>query len=205
MFTESLVFLNNRYPFYIVADGAVLIGGVYVHLSPNLYNKNKSFLKNISKTGEVVVDSNILSDFRTHTIGKVHGFKTSQLTSLNVRFEDFSFPDFKVEVKVRDQTSDPLKKFFELSSTIDKSENEIIVSDNMKTTSKGQSDHLKKLSKKEKVDLKPSTHAFENFFLYNLEDMIKETFVTEMNKEFSYYGLITFSGENKNNNKLNLI
>ena len=35
--------------------------------------------------------------------------------------------------------------------------------------------------------------------------MIKETFVTELNKEFSNYGLITFSGENKNNKKLDLI
>ena len=35
--------------------------------------------------------------------------------------------------------------------------------------------------------------------------MIKETFVTELNKEFSIYDLITFSDKNKNNNKLNLI
>ena len=35
--------------------------------------------------------------------------------------------------------------------------------------------------------------------------MIIETFVTELNKEFSIYGLITFSGENKNNKKLDLI
>ena len=34
---------------------------------------------------------------------------------------------------------------------------------------------------------------------------MKETFVTELNKEFSIYGLITFSGKNKNNNKINLI
>ena len=35
--------------------------------------------------------------------------------------------------------------------------------------------------------------------------MIKETFITELNKEFSIYGLITFSGENKDNKKLDLI
>ena len=35
--------------------------------------------------------------------------------------------------------------------------------------------------------------------------MIKETFVTELNKEFSIYGLINFSGKNKNNEKLDLI
>ena len=56
-----------------------------------------------------------------------------------------------------------------------------------------------------KVDLKPLTHVFENFFLYDLENIIKETFVTELNKEFSIYGLITLSGGNKNNKKLDLI
>ena len=35
--------------------------------------------------------------------------------------------------------------------------------------------------------------------------MIKETFVTELNQKFSIYGFITFSGENKDNKKLNLI
>ena len=43
------------------------------------------------------------------------------------------------------------------------------------------------------------------FFLYDLENMINETYVTQLNKEFSVYSLITFSGENKNNKKLDLI
>ena len=40
---------------------------------------------------------------------------------------------------------------------------------------------------------------FLKTFLYDLENMMKETFVTELNKEFSIDGLITFSGENKGN------
>ena len=35
--------------------------------------------------------------------------------------------------------------------------------------------------------------------------MIKEIYVTQLNKIFSIYGLITFSGENKNNKKLDLV
>ena len=71
------------------------------------------------------------------------------MSSLNVKFEDIVFPDFKIEVKLKDQTSsDPLKNFFELSSTIDKTENEMIVPDDMKTTLKGQSDYFKKTIKK---------------------------------------------------------
>ena len=34
--------------------------------------------------------------------------------------------------------------------------------------------------------------------------MIKTIFVTQLNKEFSIYGLISFSGETKKNNKLDL-
>ena len=79
----------------------------------------------------------MLSDFRTqlkdlsYTVAKIHCF------SLNVKFEGFVFPDFKIEVKLKGQTSsDPFKIFFELSSTIDKTGNETIASDNMKTTLK---------------------------------------------------------------------
>ena len=43
------------------------------------------------------------------------------------------------------------------------------------------------------------------FFLYDLENTIKPTFVTEVQKEFSIYRLISFSGETKKNNKLDLI
>ena len=133
----------------------MLISGVDVCLSPNLYNKNKYFFKNISKTGEAVIDSNMLNEFRTqlrdlsYTVTKIHCCRSSQMSSLNVKFEDIVFPDFKIEVKLKDQTSsDPLKIFFELSSTIDKTENEMIVPDDMKTTLKGQSDYFKKTIKK---------------------------------------------------------
>ena len=46
--------------------------------------------------------------------------------------------------------------------------------------------------------------AYENFFLYNLENMITETFVTELNKNFSTYSLISFSGETKTDNSIDL-
>ena len=58
---------------------------------------------------------------------------------------------------------------------------------------------------KKQIDVKPLTHAFENLFLYDLENMINEIYVTQLNKEFSIYGLITFSGEYKNNKKLDLV
>ena len=45
----------------------------------------------------------------------------------------------------------------------------------------------------------------KKFFLYDLENMITETFLTELNKNFSTYGLISLSGETKTDNKLTLI
>ena len=45
------------------------------------------------------------------------------------------------------------------------------------------------------------THAYENFFLYHLENIIKPTFATEIQKEVSIYGLISFSGETKKKKK----
>ena len=41
-------------------------------------------------------------------------------------------------------------------------------------------------------------------FLHDLENMINEIYVTQLNKEFSIYGLIAFSGESKNN-KMDLV
>ena len=64
----------------------------------------------------------------------------------------------------------------------------------------GQYIFLKKLI--EKVNLKSLTFAHENFFLYDLENMIKPTFTTELQKEFSIYGLINFSSEPKKKKKI---
>ena len=46
---------------------------------------------------------------------------------------------------------------------------------------------------------------YENFFLYDLDNFIKPTFTTELQKEFSIYSLISFSGETKKDNKLELV
>ena len=67
----------------------------------------------------------------------------------------------------------------------------------------GQAGYIKNLSKK--VNLKSLIHAYDNFFLYDLENIIKPTFATEVQEEFSINGLISFLGETKKNNKLDLI
>ena len=53
--------------------------------------------------------------------------------------------------------------------------------------------------------MKSLTHAYENFFLYDLDNVIKPTFTTELQKEFSIYGLISFSGETKKKKKIRIV
>ena len=65
-----------------------------------------------------------------------------------------------------------------------------------------QGEKIKNLSKE--MQWKSLMLAYENYFLYDLENMITETFVSELNKNFSTYGLILFSGEAKTENKLSL-
>ena len=48
----------------------------------------------------------------------------------------------------------------------------------------GQYIFLKKLV--EKVNLKSLTYAYENFFLYDLENIIKPTFTTELEKRIRH-------------------
>ena len=55
------------------------------------------------------------------------------------------------------------------------------------------------------IQLKSLTLAYENFFLYNNENVITEIFVTELNQKLSTFGLVSFSGDAKDSNKLDLI
>ena len=99
-----------------------------------------------------------------------------------------------------------LKKTLESSYSIlesDKKVKTLAHSDIENLSGQSYKNKIKNLSKK--VNLKSLTHTYENFFLYDLENTIKPTFVTEVQKEFSIYCLISFSGETKKNNKLDLI
>ena len=70
------------------------MGEVDVYLSPDPYNNNKSFLKNINETGEFEIGSNMLSYIigqlrdSTHPISKIYGFEQGKditLSMLNLK------------------------------------------------------------------------------------------------------------------------
>ena len=97
----------------------MLVGEVDVYLSHDLYNNNKSFLQSINKTGEVRIDSNALSYIRsqlsdpTYTISKIYGFRAGKgFHSLDVKFKDFVLPEFKNEIKLKDESSPDSQNFF---------------------------------------------------------------------------------------------
>ena len=74
---------------------------------------------------------------------------------------------------------------------------------NLKEKLFSQDEKIKKLSRE--MQLKPLTLAYENFVIYDLENVITKTFVTILNENISTDFLISFSGETKTENKLLLI
>ena len=96
-----------------------------------------------------------------------------------------------------------IKKYFDSTENILVKPDKEAASNNLKRDLFGQGEKIKKPSKE--MQLKSRTLAYENFFLYDNKNMITGTFVTELNQKLSTFGLVSFSGEAKNNNKLDLI
>ena len=221
---KSISFHSERYPI-VIERYKTIIGNVNLYITPELYSaRNKSFLKNLNEiTPPLNVTSSDLARFRTQlndpdfSVSKIYGFKNIVSQSNYIfNFNDFFYPDFKVfiNIKTDKKVNDVFKKTLESTFSLTDNENVFSTDQKVKTIKEeapekietdlqGQSGYLKKLS--EKVNLKSLTHAYENFFLYDLDNVIKPTFTTELQKEFSIYGLISFSGETKKDNKLELV
>ena len=184
---------------------------------------------NISEIAPVNITSTLLRRFRTllkdpdFSVSKIYGFRNAfQYSNYLLNYNDLIMPDFKAIIKIKSsiKVNDIFKNTFE--SQYNLLDNKTYSSEKTTTPSldqriktikeeasekiesdlQGQSAYLKKLS--EKVNLKSLTHAYENFFLYDLDNVIKPTFTTELQKEFSIYGLISFSGETKKKKKIRI-
>ena len=85
--------------------------------------------------------------------------------------ERFILPDFNIHVKLKDQSLNELfKKTLESSYSILESDRKLKTLGPFDIENlSGQSGYIKNLSKKE--NLKSLTHAYENFFLYDLENI----------------------------------
>ena len=176
-----------------------------------MYAKNKSFMKSLVEVNEVT--STMLKNFKNQLsdqsciVSKVHGFRGSSFKKMIISKDDFVLPDFKIDINLEDQkySSQALRDLFEHSYLLLNTDRKVktFARSNIESALIGKLEYIKNLSKR--INLKSLTHTYENFFLYDLENMIKPTFVTRLRKNFSIYGLISFSGETKENNKLDLI
>ena len=101
---------------------------VDIYLLPELYARNKSFLRSFTETGEVNVTSPMLNRFRTnlndqnYSVSKIYGFKKESSTpivrnlsdqnfSVSITWQkvmkkdDFVLRDFKTDIKIKKPTT----------------------------------------------------------------------------------------------------
>ena len=222
MFTDRKDLARGKYPIIVESNSLTIYGGVSFYITPELFAKGGSIFKNQSRIADVVVTPALLSRFRTQlndpdfSVSKIYGYKGTFYSSIGTfTYSDLVMPEFNTTIKIKSpkEVDNVFKSTFEskfnLSDNVTYSSEETSTPStdqrikkiketavaNIENDLQGQSGYLKKLS--EKVNLKSLTHAYENFFLYDLENLIKPTFTTELQKEFSIYGLISFSGETK--------
>ena len=109
--------MSKRYPIIIGLKESIIFYSVDIYLSPALYAKNKSFMKTFKETGELNVTSDMLQLFRrqlrdqNYNVSKIYSFKNLIIPNkIEMKEDDFALPDFKIHVKLKDQSSTELIK-----------------------------------------------------------------------------------------------
>ena len=86
LFKKAQSYISKRYLIIITKIYVLMLGKVTFFLSPELYAKNKSFLKYFRETGVVDVTQGMLNDFRNYlndqeySVSKIYKFKNDFLT-----------------------------------------------------------------------------------------------------------------------------
>ena len=63
LMVKYMVYANWRYPIALLPEHSIILGSVDLYLSPELYAKNKSFMRDFKEKGEVKVTSDMLQFF----------------------------------------------------------------------------------------------------------------------------------------------
>ena len=205
--------MTVTHPIAIEPKITAIAKDITIYISPERYAKNKSFMRSLVEVSKVVVTPTMLQSFRnqlsdqSYIVSKIHSFQGTSFKKMVISNDDFVLPDFQINIKLKDRkySSQTLRDVFELSYPLLNTDGKVktLAPSKIKSALIGKLEYIKDLSKR--INLKSLTHTYENFFLYNLENMIKQTFVTELKKDFSIHGLISFSGKTKKDNKLDLI
>ena len=223
--------LTDLNPIAVSFNGNIFIkGGVNFYITEELYQKKHSIFKKVPE-----IPAKILTDAELKTLKaelnddsfkakKLYGFRNTKAYSRYpiLSVDDFVMPNFNVNVEIKkDSISDNLKKiyegsFFILDNDYNNSKKTEILSGNKRiATIKNSTDEnmekilnseyikLKKL--KDEIKIEAFNQIYENFFLYDLENMIRPSFTTELQKEFSIYGLVNFSAKVEEEKKLKII
>ena len=157
------------------------------------------------------------------SISEIYGFRNARYSTYRtLEPEDFEIPDFMVKIEVENKLKDKEKKIFEGSFYVldndynqSKKTEKISKSNRIATIKNTFSEENQKFLEKEYTRLKKKAEeinfkslnvVYENFFLYDLDNYIVPSFTSELETEFSIYGLVNFSNKLRTENeKLNII
>ena len=194
--------MSSQLPIFWGRTGIKIHPNTEIYFTPTLYEKLKSKLPFGSAT--VTLTDAELADVKSRNFFiKNKKFYTFVNTNPNQEWQlqakDFVLINYKINI-----TTDVLNKQHILNFNGDTKTKIVKMKSPKDIVQKLQSDELNFLQS-HKINTRSLIYAYENFFLYDLENVIKSTFTTELPKEFNIYGLIYFSGEVKQNNRLHLI
>ena len=197
--TKDKSAVGSKFPIWVGEKNFTIAAHETIYVTPSLYHKLKSKLR---FSGVILLNNSELQDIKTKlnntkfNISKFYIFwahHTNSSGTLTFSVNDFTIPNKNINIKSK-------QDIFNYSSE-KKIEKVKAPQDLIQRLQSSQLNLVQSLLKK--VNLKSLTHAYENFFLYDLENMIKPTFTTELQQEFNIYGLIYFFGDQKD--KLHLI
>ena len=195
--------MSSRFPIFLEQQNIMIYPNTEVFFTPSLYEKLKTKLTFGSLI--TLTDLEIFNiRHRYSFFGKNKNFYTfvnkNPDKKWTLKAEDFNLLDD--DIKITTPIAD-MRSIFNFNSNFNNGTTETLkVKSPENVIQKLQSDELNFLQS-HKINAMSLTYAHENFFLYDLENMIKPTFTTELQQEFNIYGLIYFSGDQKN--KLHLI
>ena len=202
--TNRKTSMSSQFPIWIGENEFMIYPNTEIYFTPSLYAKLKTKLR---FTGNFIVltDSDVIYlKARLFAFKGNKKFYTFVNRNANAKWKfkanDFTFTDDYINITT------PIADKRDIFSFRTNDKNETIkVKAPKDLIQKLQSQELNLLQSLSEINTKSLTYAYENFFLYDLKNMIKSTFTTELQKEFNIYGLIYFSGEAKENNKLHLV
>ena len=201
--TQQESSMSSRYPIFWGKQHIKIYPNTEIYFTPSLYEKLKTKIAfGPVKTLTDLESFNLRQKYSWFgTNKKFYTFVNKNLnTTWSFSADDFNLldDDIKITTAVKD-----IKNIFDFNSSFNNNTTVTLkVKSPKDVDEKMQSDELNFLQSN-KINANSLTYAHENFFLYDLENMIQPTFTTELQQEFSIYGLIYFSGEQKD--KLDLV